>query len=45
MAQAKTTFLKTILGKVDPLAGEVRWGTKVQIGYYAQQLDDLDNRN
>src|SRR6266576_3056327 len=37
----KTTFLKTILGKIPPLTGEVRWGTKVQIGYYAQQLDDL----
>ena len=23
----------------------MRWGTKVQIGYYAQQLDDLDDRN
>ena len=41
----KTTFLKTIMKKIDPLAGEVRWGTKVQIGYYAQQLDDLDDRN
>jgi ATP-binding cassette subfamily F protein 3 len=41
----KTTFLKTILRKIDPLFGEVRWGTKVQIGYYAQQLDDLDERN
>lgn len=41
----KTTFLRTILGKIQPLAGEVRWGTKVQIGYYAQQLDDLDDRN
>jgi ATP-binding cassette subfamily F protein 3 len=41
----KTTFLKTILNKVAPLAGEVRWGTKVQVGYYAQQLDDLDPRN
>ena len=41
----KTTFLKTILNKIVPLAGEVRWGTKVQIGYYAQQLDDLDDRN
>src|ERR1043165_964612 len=41
----KTTFLKTILNKLPPLAGEVRWGTKVQIGYYAQQLDDLDDRN
>jgi ATP-binding cassette, subfamily F, member 3 len=41
----KTTFLRTILNKLTPLAGEVRWGTKVQIGYYAQQLDDLDDRN
>ena len=41
----KTTFLRTILNKIDPLAGEVRWGSKVQIGYYAQQLDDLDDRN
>ena len=41
----KTTFLKTILNKLPPLAGELRWGTKVQIGYYAQQLDDLDDRN
>jgi ATP-binding cassette subfamily F protein 3 len=41
----KTTFLKTILGKIPPLSGEVQWGTKVQIGYYAQQLDDLDDRN
>jgi ATP-binding cassette, subfamily F, member 3 len=41
----KTTFLKTILNKLEPLAGEMRWGTKVQIGYYAQQLDDLDERN
>jgi ATP-binding cassette, subfamily F, member 3 len=41
----KTTFLRTILKQNPPLAGEVRWGTKVQIGYYAQQLDDLDDRN
>ena len=41
----KTTFLRTILNKIPALSGEVRWGTKVQIGYYAQQLDDLDDRN
>ncbi|HEV8429037.1 MAG TPA: ABC-F family ATP-binding cassette domain-containing protein [Pyrinomonadaceae bacterium] len=41
----KTTFLRTILNKLAPLSGEVRWGSKVQIGYYAQQLDDLDDRN
>jgi ATP-binding cassette subfamily F protein 3 len=41
----KTTFLKTILKKIPPLAGEIRWGTKVQIGYYSQQLEDLNDRN
>ncbi|MDT5157857.1 MAG: ATP-binding cassette, subfamily er 3 [Acidobacteriota bacterium] len=41
----KTTFLKTVLGKLPQLAGEIRWGTNVTIGYYAQQLDDLDERN
>jgi ATP-binding cassette subfamily F protein 3 len=41
----KTTFVRTVLGKLPPLAGEVRWGSNVQIGYYAQQLDDLDDRN
>jgi len=33
------------LKKIPALEGEVRWGTKVQIGYYAQQLEDLDDRN
>jgi ATP-binding cassette subfamily F protein 3 len=41
----KTTFVKTVLGKLPTLTGEMRWGTKVQVGYYAQQLDDLDDRN
>jgi ATP-binding cassette subfamily F protein 3 len=41
----KTTFVKAVLGKLPLLAGEMRWGTKVQVGYYAQQLDDLDDRN
>ncbi|MEP6570586.1 MAG: ABC-F family ATP-binding cassette domain-containing protein [Acidobacteriota bacterium] len=41
----KTTFLKTILKQIPSLAGEIRWGTKVEVGYYAQQLDDLDDRN
>lgn len=41
----KTTFLKTILAKISSLSGEIRWGSKVEIGYYAQQLEDLDERN
>jgi ATP-binding cassette, subfamily F, member 3 len=41
----KTTLLKTLLSKIPPLEGDVRWGSNVQIGYYAQELDDLDDRN
>jgi ATP-binding cassette subfamily F protein 3 len=41
----KTTLLKTILGRLPSLSGEIRWGSKVEIGYYAQQLEDLDERN
>ncbi|MBD0373273.1 MAG: ABC-F family ATP-binding cassette domain-containing protein [Pyrinomonadaceae bacterium] len=41
----KTTFIKTVMGKLPALAGEIKWGTKVEVGYYAQQLDDLDDRN
>jgi ATP-binding cassette subfamily F protein 3 len=41
----KTTFIKTVLSKLPPISGDIRWGTKVQVGYYAQQLDDLDDRN
>ena len=41
----KTTFIKTVLGKLPQLAGEIRFGTNVNVGYYAQQLDDLDDRN
>src|SRR5215210_8137339 len=41
----KTTFVKTVLGKLPQLAGEIRFGTNVSVGYYAQQLDDLDERN
>ena len=38
-------FLERFSTSLPRLSGEVRWGTKVQIGYYAQQLDDLDDRN
>lgn len=38
----KTTFLKTILGQLDPLAGEVTLGSSLQIGYFAQAHEGLD---
>ncbi|HEY67987.1 MAG TPA: ABC-F family ATP-binding cassette domain-containing protein [Thermoflexia bacterium] len=38
----KTTLLRTILGQVAPLAGRVRIGASVRIGYFAQGHADLD---
>lgn len=34
----KSTFLKTIVGKIPALSGEYRFGTNVQIGYLDQQM-------
>jgi ATP-binding cassette subfamily F protein 3 len=38
----KTTFLKTLLGDVEPLAGEVKWGASLNMGYFAQAHSELD---
>ena len=36
--QGKTTLLRTLVDSLDPLAGEVRWGHKCEIGTYAQHV-------
>jgi len=36
--QGKTTFLRTVVNSLEPLAGEVRWGHGCQIGIYAQHV-------
>ncbi|MFO0918444.1 MAG: ABC-F family ATP-binding cassette domain-containing protein [Planctomycetaceae bacterium] len=36
--QGKTTFLRTIVNSLAPLAGEIRWGYGCQIGVYAQHV-------
>jgi ATP-binding cassette, subfamily F, member 3 len=41
----KTTFLKTILGQLGPLAGEVILGASLQIGYFAQAHEGLKADN
>lgn len=41
----KTTLLKTILGTIRELDGKMHWGTKTNIGYYSQNLEDLEPRN
>jgi ATP-binding cassette, subfamily F, member 3 len=37
----KTTLLKTIIGSLPPIAGQIRWGQHVQIGYYDQEQTTL----
>jgi ATP-binding cassette subfamily F protein 3 len=38
----KTTFLKTLLGALPPLAGEVLLGASLNIAYFAQAHEDLN---
>ncbi|SER68406.1 ribosomal protection-like ABC-F family protein [Lachnobacterium bovis] len=34
----KSTFLKTIAGKIEQISGEYKYGAKVEIGYFDQQM-------
>jgi ATP-binding cassette subfamily F protein 3 len=36
--QGKTTFLRTVVDSLKPLAGDVRWGHGCQVGVYAQHV-------
>ncbi len=36
--QGKTTFLRTLVQSLDPLAGEVKWGHGCKVGVYAQHV-------
>ena len=37
----KTTFLKVLLGEMEPLSGEVQPGAGLQVGYFAQAQEQL----
>jgi ATP-binding cassette, subfamily F, member 3 len=41
----KTTFLKTALGQLEPLGGEVTLGASLKIGYFAQAHEGLNPEN
>ncbi len=41
----KTTFLKTALGQLEPLGGEVILGSSLKIGYFAQAHEGLNPEN
>jgi ATP-binding cassette, subfamily F, member 3 len=38
----KTTLLRTLVGARTPIEGELEWNEAVDIGYYDQQLQDLN---
>jgi ATP-binding cassette subfamily F protein 3 len=38
----KSTFLKTVLGQLPPLGGDIELGASVRVGYYAQAHEMLD---
>jgi ATP-binding cassette subfamily F protein 3 len=38
----KTTFLKTVMGEIEPLTGHARLGASLKVGYFAQVHADLD---
>ncbi len=41
----KSTFVKTIIGQLAPLSGEIKLGASVQIGYFAQAHELLNEDN
>ncbi len=36
--QGKTTFLRTLVGSLDPVEGEIKWGYGCEYGVYAQHV-------
>lgn len=43
--EGKTTMMRVIMGELEPLSGEARTGHNVQIGYYAQNQEDVLDKN
>lgn len=40
----KSTLMKMIMGQVQPDAGQIEIGDTVQIGYFAQEAEEMDDR-
>ena len=43
--EGKTTLMRVIAGELSPLDGEARLGHNVQLGYYAQNQEDILDKN
>lgn len=38
----KSTLLKTLCRRIQPIHGEIQWGSQIKIGYYDQELSNLN---
>ncbi|MEZ4638105.1 MAG: ATP-binding cassette domain-containing protein [Caldilineaceae bacterium] len=38
----KTTFLRTLMGQMEPLGGKLQFGASLKIGYLAQSQDKFN---
>lgn len=43
--EGKTTLMRVIMGELEPISGEARTGHNVHIGYYAQNQEDMLDKN
>ena len=43
--EGKTTLMRVIMNELDPMAGESKTGYNVNIGYYAQNQEDILDKN
>ncbi len=41
----KTTFIRTILGQIPPFSGQVDLGASLEIGYFSQAHEGMDEKN
>lgn len=41
----KTTFLRTLMGQLEPLSGTIRFGASLKVGYFAQAHEKLNPDN
>ena len=43
--EGKTTLMRVVAGELDPISGEARLGHNVHIGYFAQNQEDILDKN